>query len=104
MRLPNYDRYPLVAVPGGNGACVRGWDAIGERIARAVQQQGRGKTVLVVECYTGVDESVIVRELRTRLKPELVVHASAAMLPAEQIDRLVEPFLGGEDPVFGCGG
>ncbi|MGO9112482.1 MAG: class I mannose-6-phosphate isomerase [Thermoguttaceae bacterium] len=101
MRPPNYDRYPFVAVPGGEGACVQGWDAIGERLALAVQRQGRGKTVVVVECYTGTDETAILRELRMRLKPELAIHACAAMLPAEQIDRLVEPFLGGDDPVFG---
>jgi len=101
MRQPNYDRYPYVAVPGGENACVQGWDAIGQRIASAIQQQGRHKTVVVVECYTGVDETAVLGELRQRLKPDLAMQACAAMLPPDQIDRLVEPFLGGDDPIFG---
>ncbi len=101
MRKPNYDRYPYVAVPGGENACVQGWDAIAGRIAGAIQQQGRRKTVVVVECYTGVDETAVLDELRERLKPVQALRPCVAMLPPEQIDRLVGPFLGGDDPVFG---
>ncbi len=101
MRQPNYDRYPYVAVPGGENACVQGWDAIVQRIAGAIQQHGRRKTVVVVECYTGVDETAVLREVRERLKPDLAIQPCAAMLPPDQIDLLVEPFLGGDDPVFG---
>ncbi len=105
MRRSNYDRFPYVAVPGGENAAVQGWDAIGERLARTIQQRGRDRTVLAVECYTGVDESAVLEELRKRLKPKLAIAACTAMLLPDQVDRLVEPFLGGDDPVFGwlCG-
>ena len=59
------------------------------------------KTVLTVECYTGVDEAMVCSELQSRLGPALVLRAGDAMLAPEQIDTLVAPFLGGEDPVFG---
>ena len=100
-RQPNYDRFPAIAVPGGDGACVQGWDAIAVRLRRAAQECGRPKTILVVECYTGVDESLVARELQSRLQPALVVQAKQALRRPAEIDALVEPFLGGDDPVFG---
>ena len=105
MRKPNYDKYPYVAVPGADKSCVSGWDAIGERLTRAIQSRPAQKTVLTVECYPGVHETEVSRELQQRLGPALVLHAREAMLPAEKIDALVAPFLGGDDPVFGflCG-
>jgi mannose-6-phosphate isomerase class I len=56
---------------------------------------------LVVECYTGVDEKQVLGELKARLAPALAVQASQAMLATERIEQVVQPFLGGNDPVFG---
>ncbi len=100
-RQPNYDRFPVIAVPGGEGACVQGWDAIADRLSRAVQECVRSKVILVVECYTGVDESQIPANSNPDCEPALVVQANRALRPPAEIDRLVEPFLGGDDPVFG---
>ena len=55
VRKSNYDKFPLVAVPGADDACVTGWEAIGQRLRPAALAGGRAKTVLVVECYPGVD-------------------------------------------------
>ena len=101
MRKPNYDKFPFVAVPGGEQACVQGWDAIASRLKLAVAKRYQTKFVLVVECYTGVDETTVLAELTSRLKPQLVVDSRQALLPQEKIDTLVAPFLGGNDPVFG---
>ncbi len=105
VRTPNYDKSPSVAVPGGENACVQGWDAIGARLKTAIAQHPQKKRVVVVECYPGTDEAQIRTELTAQLKPALVLDAAQAMRPPEQIDALVAPFLGGNDPVFGflCG-
>jgi mannose-6-phosphate isomerase class I len=105
MRKSNYDKFPVVPVPGGENDCVSGWARIAARLRQAVAQRNTAKTVLVVECYTGVDEEAVARALQDSLSPSLLLHARAAMLPSEQIDDLVQPFLGGGDPVFGflCG-
>lgn len=105
VRKPNYEKYPYVAVPGGEKACVSGWDAIGQQLKLAVGGRRARKTVLTVECYPGVDEANVLHELQQRLEPALVVHAQEAMSSAEIINALVAPFLGGSDPVFGflCG-
>jgi mannose-6-phosphate isomerase class I len=101
MRKQNYDKFPFISVQNGANACVANWDSIGERLHQAVAKRGSQKTVIVVECYTGVHEDEVLRELQSRLKPALALRAAEAMLPPEKIDSLVAPLLGGNDPVFG---
>ena len=95
---PNYDKFPYVAVPNGGGRCACGWDAIGARLAASLNGD---RTVVAVECYPGTDEQAIRCELASRLDPVLTLDTRELMLPSEAIERLVEPFLGGDDPVFG---
>jgi mannose-6-phosphate isomerase class I len=105
MRKSNYDKFPVIAVPGGKDDCVSGWSDIAAHLHQAIVQRGTLKTVLVVECYTGVDEEALMLELQARLTPSLLIRARDGMLPPEQIDELAQPFLGSGDPVFGflCG-
>ena len=101
MRIPNYDKFPFVQVPGGEDDCVQGWDDIAARLRQSIARRTAKKTVVVVECYTGVDELLILREIQSRLAPVLTLRATEAMLAPEEVDMRVAPFLGGEDPVFG---
>lgn len=101
VRKPNYDKFPVVNIHNSADACVTGWDAIASRLQAAIANRASRRTVLVVECYTGVNEREVILELSRRLNPALAVHAEEAMLPPGKIDALVEPFLGGSDPVFG---
>ena len=105
MRKPNYEKHPFVAVPGAEDACAAGWSAIGQRLRAAVTARGQGKTVVVVECYPGVDEAAVLAALTAELQPSLTINAAVALRPEEEVNRLCEPFLGGDDPVFGflCG-
>ena len=95
----SYDLRPVVAAPAGSGACVAGWAAVGERIEQALVATG-GKTV-VVEAYVGVDIAEIVDGLTAVLAPALVVDATDVLRPVAELDTLVAPYLGGEDPLFG---
>lgn len=97
----NYDKFPFVAVPDGANACATGWDTIAAKLQTAVAECAARKTVIVIECYPGVHEDEVLRELKARLTPALALCAAEALLPSDQIDALVEPFLGGDDPVFG---
>ncbi len=36
MMQSNYDKQPYVAVPNGAGACVTGWQAVTDRLSKAV--------------------------------------------------------------------
>ena len=101
MKKSNYDLQPVVPVPDGAGACVAGWAAVATRLSAAIARRGARRTVLVVECYPGVNEAEILGELEQRLRPALVVPAAEALRPPAEIEALVTPFLGGNDPVFG---
>src|ERR1700753_1880279 len=97
----NYDKFPKISVPNSAGKCVAGWQNCAERLDVAISRRAARRTVLVVECYPGVNETEIIGELSARLKPALVVRAEEAMLESASIDTLVAPFLGGNDRVFG---
>ncbi|MCW1923133.1 class I mannose-6-phosphate isomerase [Luteolibacter arcticus] len=101
MRKPNYDKHPFVAVPDSEQSCVEGWEAIGGRLREAILLRGNRKTVMAVECYPGVDETTVARSLAARLQPALLVSSADGLLPEVEINRICEPFLGGDDPVFG---
>ncbi|MBI5384550.1 MAG: class I mannose-6-phosphate isomerase [Verrucomicrobia bacterium] len=101
MRHSNYDKFPFVAVPNSDAACVVGWEPIGRRLREAVRQRGRTKTVITVECYPGVFEADILQALSRELKPALAIRATDALKSEAEINRLCAPFLGGDDPVFG---
>lgn len=100
MRTSSYDKFPYIQVPDGDKCCVQGWANIAERLRQAMAERATAKTVLVLECYTGVDEESALRELQLRLSPAKTLRAVDAMLPPDEVDGLVKPFLG-EDPVFG---
>ncbi len=105
MEKSNYDKTPTIAAGGTDGTCVEGWDAVAERLRRAIAERNRRKTTVVVECYPGVNESEVLGELTARLSPDLVLDAREGLLSPAKINALAEPFLGGGDPVFGflCG-
>ena len=97
----NYDKFPIIAVPGCADACNVGWEAIAIRLLKELAQWDGRRTVLVVECYPGVDEAEVADQLQRRLNPALVLRSSEALLPPDRIDALTAPFLGGDDPLFG---
>jgi mannose-6-phosphate isomerase class I len=95
-RRSNYDKAPLVAA-GPASACAVGWPEIVERLS-ALHTRGRG--VLVVECYPGVDVDAVRAALTPGLRPSLVVDSRQAFKDPAEIVRLCAPHLG-DDPVFG---
>ncbi len=101
MKPSSYELFPVVAVSADGAAVVAGWDAIAGRVGTAAAATGRKTVTIVVECYHGVDEAEVLSELSARLRPALTLAAAAALLPPAEIVRLVAPYLGGEDPVFG---
>jgi mannose-6-phosphate isomerase class I len=101
MSSSNYEKFPKISVPNAAGKCVAGWVNCAERLKQAIRRRNTQRTLLVVECYPGVNTIEILRELDQRLKPALIVRAEEALLDSSSVENLVAPFLGGNDPVFG---
>lgn len=98
----NYDLKPFVPVPGYEDDCSAGWAAIGARLRGAVEARGAAKTVLAVECYSGVLDAEVVPALQNALDAALWIGTEKEAFKApEMIDPLLAPELGGDDPIFG---
>ena len=97
MSTSNYDKFPFVEVEKENRSCVVGWEKIGALLReRAVREK---KTVIVVECYPGVDEAEILGGLKG-LPFVLTVHARLAFREESLIREMVAPDVT-DDRVFG---
>lgn len=105
MRQPNYDKFPTVAVPAPHAhECWAGWNAITPAIRQAVagKQAAQSRPIIVVmECYPGVIVEDIRERLQAALQPALTIDSQSAFKSEAEIDHLVAPDLGGNDPVFG---
>jgi mannose-6-phosphate isomerase class I len=90
-----YDIYP--AFPIGSGKIQAGYAALAQRL--------KGQQRIVIDGYVGVLWEHFREQLDTQLQA-IGIHAvwldvSTAMLPEDELQQLVEPFLGGDDPIFG---
>ena len=59
----NYDKYPVVNVPGMEEECRVGWRAISDRLEKDLSQIGKKVKVVVLECYQGVSDEEVVTAL-----------------------------------------
>lgn len=53
----NYDKYPAVRVTGKRGGVFAGWETIVQQVANALPD--RTSVIIVIDCYPGVDRSLI---------------------------------------------
>lgn len=97
----NYDKFPLIDVPESADRCVQGWQAVCERLQGAIARRGGARTVVVIECYTGVFEDEVLDALGRFLPQASLLHTRTCFRKPAEIDALTAPFDGGGDPVFG---
>ena len=96
-RGTNYDKQPTIAISQDASLCVSGWPAI---VAAARPARGSAeRTVVVVECYPGVDTDEV-RSGLDAFEAETILFAGTALKSAEELEEILSPFLG-DDPVFG---
>jgi mannose-6-phosphate isomerase class I len=102
MGEANYDLKPCVSVKGHDSDCWSGWPAIGSELKHAIDSSGRKKTVVAIECYSGILDKEVVPELQAALQAdEWIGTEGDAFMSPDAIDELVAPELGGDDPIFG---
>jgi mannose-6-phosphate isomerase len=87
LRGSNYDRHPVVRVPGFPGLACRGTDEVVDRLRAAVARHD-GDCLLAVDCYPGVDEQRIWVDLLAPLAPDRVVRTEMARLSPADLRNL----------------
>jgi len=94
----SYDKFPTVDIPIADAA-ERGWADIGERLRGGIAAKQR--RIVAVECYPGLHDAEVAGELRRGLDADLWLSTEEAFKTPAEIDRMLEPYLGGDDPIFG---
>lgn len=98
----NYDKRPFVAVNGHEDAVWCGWNEIAARLHQTIRETGRSNPVVAIDCYSGVLDEEIVPALREGLgKAHWIDTQKDIFKTPTEIDALVAPDLGDDDPIFG---
>jgi mannose-6-phosphate isomerase class I len=104
-RMKTFPRGPFDTAPAfdlGKGKIEIGYNSLAVKIKNSIPN---GLRVLLIDGYQGVNWEKFVTSLKTELN---VLHLEAdwvnvqdSLLPEEAINKTIEPFLGGDDPLFG---
>ncbi len=97
-RRSNYDKVPFVPLTADSSECQVGWQDIGRRLSPAVRSP---RCILCVECYPGVFVDEVEAALAQSLSPAAIVRTSSCFKAGSEIESMLAPYLGGDDPVFG---
>jgi hypothetical protein len=95
MSSSNYDKFPAIDVPGGEGSAWRGWSGIVARLRTSLP------SVIAIECYPGVFQDEIANAIKMHWPDAALIDTRAALKPEAEIIQLTAPFTGGDDPIFG---
>lgn len=96
----NYDKYPVVNVPGTDGECYTGWDAIAECLNRDLMKINEKVKVVVLECYQGVLDEEVVVSLQARFPASHWFYSADAMLSSDEINAILKQDIT-DDEIFG---
>jgi mannose-6-phosphate isomerase class I len=92
----NYDKFPVVNVPGYDDACLCGWHDVMEELRAKTPQNG----VLVLECYQGVHDAEVLKAVNTAFPKASLYLSAEAMKTQDQLhDTLKDDIT--EDEIFG---
>ncbi|WP_027955921.1 class I mannose-6-phosphate isomerase [Halobacillus kuroshimensis] len=96
--MKNYDKSPEILIRSTNDGAWQGYGEITQAILKAITNKGR--TVLTIECYPGVDYEELVESFINPLNPDHIVHSDELTSTNEEIQQLIEQNLT-DDRVFG---
>lgn len=90
-----YDIYP--AHPVSKGKIEVGYETLANRLAE--------EQTIILDGYVGVDWDEVINALSSELKKKSktvqLLDIKDCLKPESDIQKMVEPFLGGDDPIFG---
>lgn len=96
----NYDKYPVVNVPGMEEECRVGWEAISDCLNKDLSQIDKKVKIVVLECYQGVLDDEVVEALQSFFPSSHWFFSQDAMLSSERINALLKQDIT-DDEIFG---
>ena len=100
MRPSNYDKHPFVQVEELNHSCVEGWQAIGAALNAEVKSLKIKLAILIIECYPGVLDEELIRQLKKNIHHQLWIEVNDAYKDEDLIREMIYPDVT-DDRVFG---
>jgi mannose-6-phosphate isomerase class I len=97
VRASNYDKAPVVTVPG-NFRVLKGWPDICRSLNERLQRLPR--PVLVVDTYPGVDDTEVLGQLEAHLRPSLSIRTLTLKKAETELMALIGSNLT-DDRIFG---
>lgn len=86
----NFNKCPEVQVRNGSQDCAIGWKNICVSLLKDISHRQKSKTIVVVDCYLGCYEDIMLYELTKCLKPDMIVLSSKSMLPEDQVRQMTQ--------------
>jgi len=86
--ISNFNKIPGVNVKGRDKDCFAGWENIVIQLNIEISRNPKTKTIIVVECYQGINDKEVFESLTSGLSPDITFLAAEAMLPEEEIRRI----------------
>lgn len=94
----NYDKYPVVQIPGAEDACVAGWENIVRELQLLLVNQNN--KVLVVDCYQGVNDHEVLDALHRGFPDSPIFETASVMKESEALYDIIKDDVT-DDEIFG---
>lgn len=88
-RKSNYDKYPVTKIEGYEGAGIVGY----EDIVKNIRQKMTNNSVIVVDCYPGVNDEEVLPALIEGIKPSCVVKSENIFYDEETLNTMMAAHL-----------
>ncbi|RPI71358.1 MAG: hypothetical protein EHM47_10405, partial [Ignavibacteriales bacterium] len=104
-RMRNFPRGPFDTTPAfklRKGKIEKGYSVLADKIKISIPN---GLKVLIIDGYQGVKWNHFQSQLKNALEKIAVdaewLNMQECFFSSEELDKKIEPFLGGNDPIFG---
>lgn len=97
-KISNYDKFPVIQVPGEENSCVVGWKDIALELHSLLREGD--KKILVIECYQGVHDSEVLEALNLYFPDACIFESALAMKEQDDLYDIVKDDIT-NDEIFG---
>ena len=95
----NYNKSPFIEVEKDSSNCFVGWQNIFEELNAKISSSQNKKIIVVVECYHGVSEDILL-QLQQNINHTHWIQSKNAFKDEEEILKMVHPDVT-DDTIFG---